>query len=981
MQTTGGVAWTRDRGDVVAGVHAPRAARHGAPRTSLATWLRRHPDLVAVVILAMVPVVWFGTPALAGHPALPGDDLLQNFPLRVLVGEQLRHGTLPTYDPYIWGGAPLLGGWNAGAFYPLTLLFAILPGALAWTINLVAVYWVGVLGLYALVRSLGRRPSSSALAAASFGFAGAMDVQVVHLGLVAGMSWAPLVLLAMRKLALDPDRRGRLRWTAVLAVASSMVVLAGEPRAIATVAVIAAVFLLWLLARTARPLVPFLSSVFLAVGIAVLVSAVQWLPGAEAVSTSQRAVDTYILYGSGSLPPRWLTLGLVPTLLGGSGSFGSAGWFTGYNLPEVMSYVGLLPLAGALGMLGTLRRRRPLPDWLVWHGMALVGIALSLGSFTPLGHVLVRIPLFGGQRLQSRNIAVTDLALTVLLAYFVDFLIDRARPATSEAALVGGPAANGDTAAANGAALHTPGEAVDDAARRAQATPGRVDRAGRVAVGAALVVPLAGAVLAIVAAASPATMGRLMGATSSQAALAAPQRPLDVAFAVLSMALVVVLVRARRTGTRRLVGIIVAFVVADLTFFNLTSVWAWATNLGRPPAQVTATPGASGVPLRLPAPLGTTGRFVMYNPNVTTAALQGAGEPDLNVPQHRYSAQGYSSIVDGTYAAVTGSHLATGAGTNTLAPNTLVNGVFDALDTTTLVTYPSALILPGAHAAVPGDEHRVVPAGTTTRWVFGEQLDLLSVSLPVAPTASGTVPGAGLQVVLEQGDGRDVVTHPALSFARGVLDVRFASPSPAVALVVTATARYQFPSAPVLHTTGGGAYVAGGPLQDVLDGTHWSFVGDHGPLAYFFNNRAQAPLSLLPAPGAATTTGASVRAVSGPTIVPTAAAVSSPRGVRVVRSVAAIPGWSATWRPDGAGRAEPLAVQRLGLVQAVDVPAGQGVLTWQYAAPGLETGAWCALAGGGLLVVVLGALWLAGADPRWGRGRTRRTTRDHVSVP
>ena len=52
--------------------------------------------------------------------------------------------------------------------------------------------------------------------------------------------------------------------------------------------------------------------------------------------------------------------------------------------------------------------------------MALAGVVLALGGNTPLGRVLVHLPLFGDQRLQSRNILVADLALAVLLAYWAD---------------------------------------------------------------------------------------------------------------------------------------------------------------------------------------------------------------------------------------------------------------------------------------------------------------------------------------------------------------------------------------------------------------------------------------------------------------------------------------------------------------------------------------------------------------------------------
>jgi hypothetical protein len=47
---------------------------------------RRRDDVVAVVLLIALPAVVFGVPALLGHAVLPGDDLTQNLPLRVLAG-------------------------------------------------------------------------------------------------------------------------------------------------------------------------------------------------------------------------------------------------------------------------------------------------------------------------------------------------------------------------------------------------------------------------------------------------------------------------------------------------------------------------------------------------------------------------------------------------------------------------------------------------------------------------------------------------------------------------------------------------------------------------------------------------------------------------------------------------------------------------------------------------------------------------------
>src|SRR5262249_33546752 len=77
-----------------------------------------------------------------------------------------------------------------------------------------------------------------------------------------------------------------------------------------------------------------------------------------------------------------------------------------------------------------------------------------------------------------------------------------------------------------------------------------------------------------------------------------------------------------------------------------------------------------------------------------------------------------------------------------------------------------------------------------------------------------------------------------------------------------------------------------------------------GSFAVFADHFARGPLSLQALPGRSAP-GASVRRTAGPAASPTAAAVYSPHGVRVVRSVAAAAGWSATRHPRRGPAAPP----------------------------------------------------------------------------
>ncbi len=153
----------------------------------------------------------------------------------------------------------------------------------------------------------------------------------------------------------------------------------------------------------------------------------------------------------------------------------------------------------------------------------------------------------------------------------------------------------------------------------------------------------------------------------------------------------------------------------------------------------------------------------------------------------------------------------------------------------------------------------------------------------------------------------------------------------------------------------GRVFVADGQLQDALIPPRWGYAGRDGSFAVFVDHFASGPLRLQAIPGRPVP-GASVRRVAGPAAAPAAAAVFSPHGVRVIRSVAATAGWTASWHPRH-GRAATLAVRRDGLVQAVDVPAGYGVVTWSYRPPGFRMG--FALSLGATALVLLAVIMRA----------------------
>jgi hypothetical protein len=888
-----------------------------------------------VVILALVtlPALVFGIPAALGHPVIPGDDLTQNFPLRALVGSDLRHGHLPLLDPYIWSGAPLLGGWNAGAAYPFTWLFAVLPGSGAWAVNQIVVAATAGVGTYVFLRASALRPVPGALGAVTFGFAGAMVAQTPHFGLLAGMSWTPWMLLALLRLSQPGTVSRRGRWVLVLGGSVTLCVLAGEPRAVDDAAAIAFLYALWRTTRLGRDGVRYLGSVAAGGLVGVGLSAVQWAPGLAAIATSQRGAHSMVLFSSGSLPVRWLALLLVPDLIGGSGSFGQPMFLATYNLTEVTGYVGLLPLVAAVALPfqagrraraaraaraawaepgGAGRRWRALPEWLVWEVAVVVGLVLALGGNTPVGTLLYHLPLFGSQRLQSRNILVTDFALAMLLAYWVE-------------GWIGEPRSGGE------------------------------ERAWRWSE----VVPAAAAgIVAVVALAWGAGALRWLSVQGLYLDADGSLRPWLIPTVALSALAVVLVAGGRRWSARTRTRAVSAFVLVDIVAFLVTSVVAVGLAIG---------PGTSAAPAVTPAPssspgsaasptvpvsrLGITGRFAVYDPDlVDLAGLSALGVPDENLLAATYSVQGYGSIVDGTYAAATGTHTATGEGQDVLSTTAVGNGDLDQLDTTALLTPAVSLVGRAGTPLTPGAAatgRRTLHPGSRGTWFLGGVERLSGVRLTCSSGGNGqlTVGVTTSTGAVIWANGRSPI--PCTRAVR----VPLSGAEGAVALVVRDDAGAVALGPPELTTVAGTPLVADGPLQAALVPPRWRYAGNDGAFAIFRDTMARPPLVLAALPGKSLA-GARVTAIGRPSPSPSAATVASPRGVVVVRAVAAISGWSARWEPARGGRPATLAVRRAGLVQAVTVPPGRGTLRWIYTPPDWPTGE---------LLALLAALALAAA--------------------
>jgi len=867
----------------------------------------------------------FALPSIFGFPAITQDNQIQNFPLRVLSGEQLRTLHLPLFNALANSGTPLLGGMNSGSLYPLTVLFAFLPALLAWALNVVAVYVSAGVGVYALLRWMKLRPSAAFFAAIIYTYSGAMLGQIVHLAVVQGFALLPWMVLIQLHLSrvLQQTTRGaslKARWLpalpsiAGLGVIWGLAFLTGEPRSIAELELLALIVIgteMVLHNGTAqtswmgRLRVLIANGVGLAWGVAL--GLVQMLPGWAFIGQSQRADISYWFFGSGSLLPKWTVLMLAPESFGGNGALGVSGFFMHYNLAEVSGYVGVVALTGVAAFFAQLTRRGWVGEhrvFTVFGVMVIVGLLATWGNFTPLGHFFHEIPMFGRTRLQSRNIIIVDLAAAVLLGWWMD-------------AMTSG--------------------------RRREAA---VEGIRRFVTSIPAVAVLAWSIAMIVA---YRPILEFMDATTKTAANGASLRWPMAVHALLAIGVLFVIARSPlRVKPRRW---LIAIMMVDLALLTALGSLSYSRNDGNiepSPDVMSSLPG------------GHPGRMAILDSGLNDfSTFVKLGAPNLNVFTKQPSVQGYGSLIGEYYSNATGTHPLLG-----LDACQLGRGRFAQLNLQTVIASFSSLTDPVDSPVVRKQNcpERNRPSGVVSRY-FGQALALRSLSmqtsLPSTTFVVSSVPafkavaepgfttrdGYSIRVVSDETGAIRIPSrvlaplYPGLDKTAGITVSTWrpaGSLMPSRSFVVTSTE---------ITDDEGRTLQLDEPYQIALQDAGFTYSGTRDGYAVF-HNAASGPFTTSPQVPVSNR----VEKIWGDEWVTVDA---DSQEVDLVRSSAWLPGWRATAVNEATGQSKALTVKRHDLVQVVTVPPGSWRVHFHYHAPFIGIGLICSVIGVALLGITL----------------------------
>ncbi|MBN1889837.1 MAG: YfhO family protein [Thermoflexales bacterium] len=310
---------------------------------------RRPQGYTAAGLYLAVAALLFFWDALFNWPAgkiMAGGDITTMFvPWLSFIFDSLRqHGQLPLWNPYLFSGVPFAANPQPMLFYPFTYLGLFLPLARAMALTLAIHAWLGGMGAYGWLRSLGATHGGALLAGLAFAFTGAFSLRVGvgHYGIALQLAWWPLSFWALH----NAFARGSWRRAVLSGIPLALGLLSGHSATCLLLYVALGLYtafvagLVYWQNKQWRAAGRVLGLGAAAVGTSLALAAVQYLPLFTFSQLSVRTASPSLDFSSRfSMPFGHLIALLVPNFFG---EVIRTGYWSVEGYAEMSYYVGVL---------------------------------------------------------------------------------------------------------------------------------------------------------------------------------------------------------------------------------------------------------------------------------------------------------------------------------------------------------------------------------------------------------------------------------------------------------------------------------------------------------------------------------------------------------------------------------------------------------------------------------------------------------------
>ncbi len=392
---------------------------------------RRH-DWIAVAILSLIATLFF-IDVLVGSGNFYMRDLTRYYyPTKQILREIVQGGEFPYWNRHFSAGQPLAANPEHEVFYPLTWLILLPSYDFGYRLHILVHIYIGLIGMYALLRSMELRIPAAFFGALAFGLGGIYLSYINLLPILFCAAWLPLTCLFVRRFLLKPN----LRDFALSSLFLGMQFLVAEPTTVAQTGLLLGMYALyrgWWAAKewgySWTKAIPEMFARVVFIGLisvgAFAIGAAQMLPALDHVSESARSrTFDFSLVSAWSLPWAKLAEVIYPNFLGYI-SIDRVMWYWGGGLYPGMGspflfniYSGLLVTALAIGAFFVKPRGGRFVLILV-----VFSLLMALGGHTPFLKLLYESHIATGIRYPEKFVLVAIFAVIVFAAQLFDAML------------------------------------------------------------------------------------------------------------------------------------------------------------------------------------------------------------------------------------------------------------------------------------------------------------------------------------------------------------------------------------------------------------------------------------------------------------------------------------------------------------------------------------------------------------------------------
>lgn len=346
------------------------------------------------------------------HKPIGTDQIRFFYPGRSFTNEMFQRGSFPLWNPYVFSGSVHIADFQSGVFYPLNVLYLLLPQIVAWDTLIFIQPLLAMIFTYLFLRMLTLSKIAAFFGAFAFGFSGFMiawgqeNAVVGHAAL-----WLPLALYGIE--GLFKTKKIQYFFVSVFALAFSF--LAGFFQITFYIFALVLLYSLFRLSQT-KPK-ERMRYFFWIIGIVVLsigISAIQLGPSVEGFLESPRSTSQVsYLFDIYLLPITHIINLLAPDIFGSPGAYNFFG--RGFYHETVLS-IGAIPLVFAIFASLQIRMNRLIRFFLI---LAVVSFLLTIDTPFTRWFYAVPIPLIS-TFVPSRILILTTFSLSVLSAFGID---------------------------------------------------------------------------------------------------------------------------------------------------------------------------------------------------------------------------------------------------------------------------------------------------------------------------------------------------------------------------------------------------------------------------------------------------------------------------------------------------------------------------------------------------------------------------------